>query len=74
LCDKTLSQLRHAAELVEGIRANDAASMNAAAWLRARTRFIPYEGQAIVIPVEAIFEEIEESEADEVFGERDGAA
>jgi hypothetical protein len=69
-----LTELRRAAALIEGIKAQDAGSANAAAWLRGMCRHLPYEGSTLCISMDALFAEIEEVEADEVFGEREGAA
>lgn len=72
LCDKTIERLEHAVRLLKGIKAQDAASPNSVAWLRGLTRTIPYEGDVLCVNVDPIFAELEQMEADEVFGPREG--
>src|SRR5262249_40608940 len=59
LCDQAIARLDRCIQLLKAIRDQDTASANAAAWLRGMTRFIPYEGEQIVVNVDPIFAELE---------------
>jgi hypothetical protein len=74
LCDQAISRLDRCIKLLEQIKAQDTASSNAASWLHHECQRRPYDGEAIVVPVEAIFTELEELEADQVFGPREEEA
>ena len=71
LCDKTITQLTAAISHLRGIKAQDDFSPNAKKWLLAMCRHLPYEGDVLVVPVGSIFAELEQMDADEVFGERE---
>jgi hypothetical protein len=71
LCDEAIARLERAIQLLKDIKAKDTASGNAAAWLRDMTRFVPFEGDVLCVPMEPVFVELEAMEADQVFGPRD---
>jgi hypothetical protein len=74
LCDQAIANLDRCIKLLEQIKANDTASSNAAHWLRNECHHRPYDGLAIVVPVESIYQELEDLEADQVFGPREDEA
>ncbi|MHB1422107.1 MAG: hypothetical protein ACYC3I_02700 [Gemmataceae bacterium] len=67
LCDKAISELNKAEKLLRAIRRGD---RKAARKLDGMCRFATLEGDYLSIPLEDLFVEFEEMDADEVFGPR----
>lgn len=71
LCDEAIGRLERAIDLICDVKKQDGASGNAARWLLGLTRTMPFEGRMLCLPLDAVFEELHEMEADEVFGPRE---
>jgi hypothetical protein len=64
LCDQAIHRLDRCIALLKQIKDHDTASANAASFLHHECQSRPYDGEAIVVPVEKIFAELEDLEAE----------
>jgi hypothetical protein len=71
MCDEAIGRLERAADLLRRIKAGDNSFPSPAVQLAALCRHVAYEGSVLAVPVGPILAELEEVEADEVFGPRE---
>jgi hypothetical protein len=73
MCDEAIGRLERALELLRRIKAGDNSFPSPAEQLAAMCRHVAYEGNVLAVPVDAILAELQELEADLVFGPREEA-